>query len=272
MSLLLPRGILIAFEGIDGAGKTTQLRRVAAELVRAGLTVRVSKEPTDGPHGARIRRSATEGRLPPREELEAFLADRRAHVADLLAPALARGEVVLVDRYYLSSVAYQGARGLEPDEVLHLNEAFAPRPDLVVLIDVPPKVGLARVRSRDVVENLFEREDELGQARAIFDQLQGEHIRRLDGCRDREPLTLEILTLILEGPLRAVLPSPAGEPEVSDPIYRFPVSTDPRWKEIAQTLLGPSPGLVASIEELVARPDLSDAERLAELRALITAS
>jgi len=193
-------GALIAVEGIDGAGKTTQVVFLAEALRHAGLEVVASKEPTGGPHGAALRASATTGRLSPRDELQAFLADRREHVDTLIRPALERGAVVVVDRYYYSSAAYQGARGIPVEEVIALNEAFAPRPDLVVLLDVPANVGLGRVRRRDTVENLFEREEELQRSLEIFRSLQGEHILRLDGQRPVEALHAEILEAVLQTP------------------------------------------------------------------------
>src|SRR3954465_15806456 len=89
------RGLLVAFEGIDGAGKTTQARRLRALLDQQGLAVLSTKEPTGGPWGVKIRGSAREGRLSAAAELEAFLEDRREHVAKELAPALSAGTVVI---------------------------------------------------------------------------------------------------------------------------------------------------------------------------------
>jgi dTMP kinase len=178
------RGRLIAFEGIDGAGKTTQARRLAATLRADGLEVIETKEPTNGPIGQRIRASAQTGRLPIDEELALFVADRREHVATLIRPALARGAWVLVDRYYPSTVAYQGARGKDPAELLALNESFAPRPDLLLIFDIDPRIGLARVRARGDVADLFEQVDQLAAARAVFATLSGDHVRTVDASAD----------------------------------------------------------------------------------------
>lgn len=138
-------GLLIAFEGIDGAGKSTQVRRLAGVLQAAGLTVVASREPTDGPWGQKIRQSAVTGRLSLEEELHAFAEDRREHVRTLIGPSLAAGAVVLLDRYYYSSIAYQGARGGDPHAIQTLMESIAPRPDLVFLLDLDPVEGLHRI-------------------------------------------------------------------------------------------------------------------------------
>jgi dTMP kinase len=195
-------GVLIAIEGIDGAGKTTQAGLIAERLRAAGLEVVRTKEPTDGPWGQRLRASAATGRLSSEEELRAFVEDRREHVANLLRPALAAGQVVIVDRYYFSTAAYQGARGMDPEELLRLNEAFAPEPDLLVLLEVTPAVGVGRIREREAQGgNLFEREEDLGKSAAIFARLAKPYLLRLDGTRPREELTAAILTALRQGPL-----------------------------------------------------------------------
>lgn len=186
------RGRLIAFEGIDGAGKTTQATRLAETLRRGGVEVVTTKEPTNGPHGQRIRASAQTGRLPIDEELSLFLADRREHVAQVIAPALARGAWVLIDRYYPSTVAYQGARGKDPAELLTMNEAFAPRPDLLLVFDIDPRVGLARVHARGDVADLFEQVDQLAAARAVFATLTGDHVRRIDASLPIDEIEAQI--------------------------------------------------------------------------------
>jgi len=117
-----------------------------------------TREPTDGEHGRRIRAMARSGeRVAPEEELRWFVADRREHVATLIEPALARGQVVLTDRYFLSSVAYQGARGLGAAAILADSEREFPIPDLVLVLEIPPEEGLARVDARGgTAEPVFE--------------------------------------------------------------------------------------------------------------------
>jgi dTMP kinase len=166
-SLTIPNGLLVAIEGIDGAGKTTLAHRLGAMLNAAGITTQVSKEPTTGPWGMKMRESAAAGRLDADDELRYLLLDRQAHVAELIAPALARGELVILDRYYPSTVAYQGAAGLDVHALLDAN-AFAPKPDLLLVLDLEPAVGLARIRARGDKPNHFENTDNLTRCREIF--------------------------------------------------------------------------------------------------------
>jgi len=174
-------GLLVAFEGIDGTGKTTQARRLVEGLAAAGHRVVSTREPTDGPWGRRIRASAAAGRMPPEEELRAFVEDRREHVSGVIVPALREGAVVVVDRYYFSSMAYQGARGLDVSAVRRENEAFAPRPDVLVLLRADPAVALARIQGRGAAD-LFEREGDLRRAAAIFDAVDDPPPLRVDAA------------------------------------------------------------------------------------------
>jgi dTMP kinase len=183
------RGRLIVVEGIDGAGKSTQVRRLAQTLRSEGRSVVESREPTDGPWGRKIRASAAAGRMSLDDELHAFVEDRKEHVAAVIGPALARGDIVLLDRYYFSTIAYQGARGGDIDAIRRMNEAVAPRPDLVLLIDFSPAEGLRRIReSRGGTPDDFERLDQLEAIRAIFLRLAADDralFRTIDG--DRSP-------------------------------------------------------------------------------------
>lgn len=193
MSRRIPGGFLLAIEGIDGAGKSVQGRAVAEALERRGLSCVLTREPTQGPWGRRLRESATRGRLSPAEELHAFLEDRKEHVQTLIQPGLDAGQVVITDRYYFSTVAYQGARGFDPADLLRQNEAIAIEPHLLVVIDIDPAAGLARIDHRDGSANAFETLAQLTRARAIFQAIAKPYLVRLDGTRSPEDLRDEIL-------------------------------------------------------------------------------
>jgi dTMP kinase len=195
------RGVLVAIEGIDGAGKTTQAERLAAALASAGYSVVRTKEPTDSKWGRQLRASALSGRLGADEELELFLKDRQEHVRTIVQPALETGQVVIVDRYYFSTVAYQGVRGLDPREILARNEAFAPKPELLVLLEIDARVGLQRIRQRGDKANTFEQEASLRAAGKIFAQLELPYLMRVDGTLPPEDITAGVLEVLYDGPL-----------------------------------------------------------------------
>jgi dTMP kinase len=176
-------GLLIVFEGLDGSGKTTQLSWLAERLRSARHPVVTTREPTDGAYGRRIRAMAKgHERLAPEEELRWFLEDRREHVSDLIAPALARGEIVLSDRYYLSTVAYQGARGLDWKAILARSEAEFPIPKLALLLEIDPSQALARIRDRgEGREPAFEEKGFLSRVAEIYRELRCAYLERLDG-------------------------------------------------------------------------------------------
>lgn len=154
------RGKFICIEGLDGSGKSTQVKLLAIWLRGMGRHVVVTEEPTGGPVG-RIIRLALRGtvRLPVAAEALLFAADRLQHVEQVITPAINSGKIVISDRYIASSLAYQSARGLPLRWVMKINE-MALEPDLTVLIDVPAEVSAQRInRSRRPDE--FERDLEL---------------------------------------------------------------------------------------------------------------
>lgn len=180
-------GLFIVIEGIDGTGKSTQVRRLGEWLTRQGREVVLSREPTDGPWGRKLRESASTARLSPGDELECFLNDRRQHVEELIKPSLAAGKVVILDRYYFSTMAYQGARGFDPGEIRRRNEAFAPVPDLLLILDLDVNAALERIGGRGDTANEFEKRENLERCREIFLSLKDEafsHVISSEGTLD----------------------------------------------------------------------------------------
>ena len=172
-------GLFIVIEGIDGTGKSTQASRLGEWFRAQGREVVVSREPTAGPWGKKVRESAASGRLSPEEELEYFLNDRRQHVKELIAPSLAAGKVVILDRYYFSTMAYQGARGFDPSEIRRQNEAFAPVPDRLLILDLDVDSALERIGARGDTANEFEKRENLERCQEIFLSLRGEDFVRV---------------------------------------------------------------------------------------------
>jgi len=175
----MAHGKFIVIEGIDGTGKSTQAQRLGAWLKEQGHDVVLSREPTDGPWGKTLRESAATGRLSPEEELEYFLKDRQQHVEELIQPSLDQGKTVILDRYYFSTMAYQGARGFDPAEIRTRNEAFAPPPDLLLILDLDINTAHQRIGHRGDSTNEFEKRDSLTKCREIFLSLQSEPFARV---------------------------------------------------------------------------------------------
>ena len=171
----MPAGLFIVIEGIDGTGKSTQARLLGDWFASRGREVILSREPTAGPWGTKLRESAVTGRLSPDDELQYFLNDRHQHVTELIQPSLDAGKVVILDRYYFSTMAYQGARGFDPAEIRQKNEAFAPAPDLLLILDLDVDTALHRIGVRGDTANEFEKRGNLERCREIFLSLQGEH-------------------------------------------------------------------------------------------------
>ena len=190
-------GLFIALEGIDGTGKSTQTQRLASYFSALGREVVLSREPTDGPWGNKLRESATIGRLDAEQELEYFLRDRKDHVENLILPSLHGGKVVILDRYYFSTMAYQGCRGFDPAEIRRRNEEFAPRPDHLFILDIDVETALQRIGHRGDKANHFEKTDSLKRCRDIFLTLVGEsfvHLISAHGTPDE--ITLQLIDFL----------------------------------------------------------------------------
>ncbi len=190
--------MLVVLEGIDGSGKSTLARNLAGAFEARGRTVVVTAEPTDGPHGRRIRELTRSGRraeMTPEEELALFCDDRAEHVANLVRPALDRGEVVIQDRSYFSTVAYQGGRGISRARILEVSEQIAPKPDHLLVVDVPIEVALQRIHvTRKGPADDFEKRSSLERAREVF--LSFAEAVVLDGTKSPEALLSDALAVV----------------------------------------------------------------------------
>ncbi len=152
------RGLFITFEGMDGSGKTTQMRRLAERLRGLGRTVIETVEPGGPPISTKIRRillDSANQELSPTTELLLYFASRAQNVDEWIMPALDRGDIVISDRFTDSSLVYQGyGRGLGAEAVEALDRIACRgiRPDLTLLVDVDPDFSLARARARNAAE------------------------------------------------------------------------------------------------------------------------
>jgi dTMP kinase len=153
--------MLVTFEGIEGCGKSTQAGMLAEYLRQKGRRVCLSREPGGSSLGSELRRLLLDScsDLDSRAELFLYLADRAQHVQEVIAPALEAGELVIIDRFLDSTLAYQGrARGLGLDSVLKLSQMASQgiAPDLTLLLDLDVQTGLNRARSRNQQEAMHQ--------------------------------------------------------------------------------------------------------------------
>lgn len=184
----LRKGMLIAIEGIDGAGKTTQAMMLNDHFEKEGYEVIYLKEPTKGQYGRQIKHLAKNGRhlKTPEEELELFIHDRIEDCKYNIRPALERKELIFMDRYYFSTIAYQGALGLDTSMILRRNEEIAVIPDLVLILDVAVNIGLSRISEyRKDKPDHFEKKDYLEKVREIFKSIKKPYIQLIDGTREK---------------------------------------------------------------------------------------
>jgi dTMP kinase len=190
-------GKFICIEGVDGCGKTTQARMLVSNLRRRGFDAVYTTEPSVGNVGKLIRRSVLdrEKRVPIALEALLFAADRVDHVESEIRPLLKQGNIVVCDRYVFSSLAYQGAAGLDSDWIDSVNR-FALKPDLALLLDVPPEVVVRRLKSkRSVMENVRN----LRKVRDVYLSLAKQHrMVLLDADKSVKEVSKRVLAVVLE--------------------------------------------------------------------------
>lgn len=165
-------GKLIVVEGIDGAGKTTISQGIAESLKNRGFNVIWSCEPTlDSPYASLLREKLKGGIKDPKELKKLFLEDRRWHVENLIIPKLEEGYIVVLDRYYLSTVTYQGSQGFRVKDLLVENETLAPLPDLVLYLDLPIEIALKRINQREKKLSVFEKREFLERVCELYQKI-----------------------------------------------------------------------------------------------------
>ncbi len=200
------QGLFLSFEGIDGSGKSTQARRLAETLRAKGRDVVLTREPGGSPGAEEIRRLVLEGdkdRWSAETEILLFTAARRDHLERVIAPALARGAVVICDRFADSTRMYQGLGRADLRGIVDQLHALmiGREPDLTVLIDIDPGVGLGRALSRGGDEARFESFGEGMQARMRtgFLALSQEFPARftvIDGARDMDAVAEDVTRVV----------------------------------------------------------------------------
>ena len=190
------KGLFIVLEGIDGSGKDTHLKLLARKLRELGYTVVETAEPSRGGVGAFLKRYAkrNEERLPAESEALLYASDRFEHLKNVVKPALRRDQIVISARYYYSSMAYQGAMGVDLDWIKEMTR-FALKPDLAFLLDILPEYSLHRLKRR---LSIYEDSDYLRKVRDIYIKLVNEgELVKVDADRPKRVVQGELLSMVL---------------------------------------------------------------------------
>ena len=188
------RGAFIVIEGLDGSGKSTQAKMLAAAL-RKEYNVVCTVEPSRGAIGRFIRNRILFERVRPSASVEAllFAADRIDHVQREVAPALAEGRVVISDRFLYSSLAYQGSAGLSLDWIQTIN-VHSLKPDLALFIDVSPEVVLGRLRRKKSVMETLEIQQKV---RSIYLRyVEKGELAKIEGGNSKKTVAREVLAVV----------------------------------------------------------------------------
>jgi dTMP kinase len=199
-------GFLFVLEGIDGSGKSSACVKLRILLESEGYNVVNLREPTnESKWGKEIRARSPLGELTPIEELELFIRDRDWHVRHKILPALKSGKVVLLDRYFFATGAYQsGATGVPWQEILKRNreEIGAPEPDIIFILDIDAEVGLARATGRENKANLqFEKLERLVKVREAYLEIAEQdsgNFKIIDATKSLDAVVVEIHQEIIQ--------------------------------------------------------------------------
>jgi len=190
--------VLIDLEGIDGCGKSTQSKFLMEKFEENNEKTIILKEPTSGKYGKKLWEMLSGKRKATTEQiLDLFVMDRKEHVEEKINPALNEGKIVLMDRYYYSTMAYQAAAGIDVNRIRKDNE-FAPKPDVVLIFDLPADLAMKRVKGHSVAD-VFEKEEHLEKVREAYLDLRDDPlVRIIDSTRTPEEIFEEVWKLISE--------------------------------------------------------------------------
>ena len=191
------RGIFICIEGLDGSGKTTHAHRLVQNLEDKGFDAVYTTEPSRGEFGRYIRTSVLQGekRLPRVVEAFLFAVDRVDHLEKEVKPALREGKIVVSDRYVYSSLAYQGAAGLDLHWIKKINRLAIP-PDLAIYIDVPPDVVVKRIKREKSVMETLETQSKVREVYMMF--VENGQLLPFNGDRKKSEVAKDISQMVLD--------------------------------------------------------------------------
>ena len=191
-------GKLIVLEGIDGSGKSSSGIALTDTLNNMGIKSIYTFEPTHAYYGSKLRESMLSKDLKPEEELSLFIADRKEHIKHMIKPAIDDGYVIVLDRYMYSSIAYQGAKGIDKDYIYNLHKDFIVEPDLVFIFHLSIETALKRIMEKRGFVDRFENERYLEDVDKIFYSFNAPYIHHIDASKDEKSISDELLNIIKE--------------------------------------------------------------------------
>lgn len=197
--LLKNDSMFIAFEGIDGSGKTTQAKLLTDRLTQSNIPHILTREPGSTEHGKLLLEALLRNGIDPMAELLIFCADRAQHYRDVINPALAKGEWVISDRSLFSTIVYNGyGMGMDLDLIKRIHQAIAVPPDLVIWLDVPLQIARENRENRGSLDRLDRRSDEfLSRVQKGYEEsLSGKKCLRISEWGAIEDIHQRILSLI----------------------------------------------------------------------------
>lgn len=190
------KGKLIVIEGIDGSGKSTCSKNLAEKLNSINIKTIYTFEPTHSHYGAKLREGMLSEDLDAEEELLLFVKDRKEHIEYMIKPALEEGYFIILDRYFYSSIAYQGAKGIDINQIINMHKDFIIKPDIVFIFHLPIDIALNRIISKRGIADRFENEIYLKKVDKIFHSFNEPFIYHIDTDKDIKIINDELFNIL----------------------------------------------------------------------------
>lgn len=190
------KGKLIVIEGIDGSGKSTCAKNLAEKLNSINIKTIYTFEPTHSHYGAKLREGMLSEDLDAEEELLLFVKDRKEHIEYMIKPALEEGYFIILDRYFYSSIAYQGAKGIDINRIINMHKDFIIKPDIVFIFHLPIDIALNRIISKRGIADRFENETYLKKVDKIFHSFNKPFIYHIDTDKDIKIINDELFNIL----------------------------------------------------------------------------
>ena len=190
------KGKLIVIEGIDGSGKSTCAKNLTEKLNSINIKTIYTFEPTHSHYGAKLRDGMLSEDLDAEAELLLFVKDRKEHIEYMIKPALEEGYFIILDRYFYSSIAYQGAKGIDINRIINMHKDFIIKPDIVFIFHLPIDIALNRIISKRGIADRFENETYLKKVDKIFHSFNEPFIYHIDTDKDIKIINDELFNIL----------------------------------------------------------------------------